>query len=145
MKTDLKGQTAHTPALPTGSKRRLIRLSQPNWETFYDDWSSGELDIPYCSCLSTDLYFVYRQWCHRAGERPTTDVKTMTYIGLRESKLRLKYKTPNMMSAKQAMIINIDMPYEYPNDKCANQQEWLGKQIQEFKLAINSVYDPKSF
>lgn len=143
LKIDVNGQTAHTPALMTSSKRQLIRLSQPNWEVFYDDWSNNELEIPYCSCLSSDLYFVYRQWCQRAGERPTTETKVMTYIGRRENKSRLKYKTPNMMSPKQATIVSIKLPHEYPSDKCDNQQDWLGKQVQEFKTSINSVYDPK--
>lgn len=143
MKTDLKDQTAHTPALMTGSKRQLIRLSQPNWEVFYDDWSKSDLDIPYCSCLSSDLYFVYRQWCQRSGERPTTETKVMTYIGRRENKSRLKYKTTNMLTAKQSTIVSINPPHDYPIDKCANQQEWLGLNIQRFKTAINSIYDPK--
>ena len=143
MMTDLKDQTAHTPAIMTSSKKQLIRLSQPNWEVFYDDWVKGDFDIPYCSCLSADLYFVYRQWCQRGGERPTTETKVMTYIGRRETKSRLKYKTPNMIGPKQATIVSVNLPHDYPNEKCANQQDWLGKHIQRFKTAINSVYDPK--
>ncbi|AAZ18331.1 hypothetical protein Psyc_0468 [Psychrobacter arcticus 273-4] len=143
MLTDLKDQTAHTPAIITASKNQLIRLSQPNWEVFYDDWVKEEFDIPYCSCLSTDLYFVYRNWCHRNGERPTTETKVMTYIGRREHKTRLKYKTPNMMSAKQSTIIAINMPHEHPSGKCSTQQDWLGSHIQKFKSAINATYDPK--
>lgn len=143
MLTDLKDQTAHTPAIMTSSKKQLIRLSQPNWEVFYDDWVKEDFDIPYCSCLSTDLYFVYRSWCHRNGERPTTETKVMTYIGRREAKTRLKYKTKNMMSAKQSMIIAINMPHDYPSAGHMTQQDWLGANVQRFKQAINSVYDPK--
>lgn len=143
MMTDLKDQTAHTPAIMTVSKKQLIRLSQPNWEVFYDDWTKEEFDIPYCSCLSTDLYFVYRNWCQRNGERPTTETKVMTYIGRREHKTRLKYKTPNMLSARQSMIVAINMPHEYPSGKCSTQQDWLGSYIQKFKSAINATYDPK--
>ena len=144
MKIDIKDQTAHTPALMTGSKRQLIRLSQPNWEVFYDDWNLEEFGIPYCSCLSDDLYFVYRNWCQRNGERPTTQTKVMTYIGRREDKSRLKYKTPNMIGPKQSTVISIDMPHEYPVGKHHTQQDWLGQKIHEFKAAINSTYDPKS-
>jgi len=140
---DLKDQNAHTPALMTGSKRQLIRLSQPNWEVFYDDWTLEEFGMPYCSCLSDDLYFVYRNWCQRNGERPTTQTKLMTYIGRRELKSRLKYKTPSMPSAKQSTIISVGMPQTFPFGKYTNQQDWLGQKIHEFKLAINSLYDPK--
>lgn len=141
--TDLKDQTAHTPAIMTQSKREVIRLSQPNWEVFYDDWSNNNLEIPYCCCLSGDLYFVYRQWCQRGGERPTTETKIMTYIGRREAKSRLKYRTPNMNAAKQAMVLAIALPTSYPSDKFGTQQDWIGGQIHRFKLAINNVYDPK--
>ena len=141
--TDLKDQTAHTPAIMTQSKREVIRLSQPNWEVFYDDWSNNNLEIPYCCCLSGDLYFVYRQWCQRGGERPTTETKIMTYIGRREAKSRLKYRTPTMKAAKQAMVLAIAMPTSYPADKFGSQQDWIGGQIHRFKLAINNVYDPK--
>lgn len=143
MMTDLKDQTAHTPAIMTQSKREVIRLSQPNWEIFYDDWSNNNLDIPYCCCLSSDLYFVYRQWCQKSGERPTTETKVMTYIGRRESKSRLKYKTPTMISAKQAMILAIDLPHDYPSDKYQTQQDWIGAKVHQFKLSVNAVYDPK--
>lgn len=143
MRIDLKDQNAHTPALMTASKRQVIRLSQPNWETFYDDWKLEEFGIPYCSCLSDDLYFVYRNWCQRNGERATTQTKLMTYIGRREEKSRLKYKTPNMLGPKQSTIICIGMPLDYPIGKYHTQQDWLGQKIHEFKSAINSTYDPK--
>ena len=67
----------------------------------------------------------------------------MTYFGRRESKSRLKYKTPNMNTAKQAMVLAIALPSTYPADRFDTQQDWIGGQIHRFKLAINSVYDPK--
>ncbi len=143
LRLDLKDQNAHTPALMTKSKREVIRLSQPNWETFYDDWRAGEAGIPYCSCLTDDLYVYYQHWCRQGGERGTTKTKLMTYIGRREHKQRLRYQTKGMMRAEQTTIIAINMPTDYPTDGAANQQIWLGNQIQRFKAALGLKIEPK--
>lgn len=143
MMTDLKDQTAHTPALMTNSKRQLIRLSQPNWEVFYDDWVIGEAGIPYCSCLTDDLYDYYQYWCRKGGERGTTKTKLMTYIGRREHKERLRYQLPAVNRVVQATVIAVKMPTMFPTADAANQQLWLGKEIQVMKNAIGHKLDPK--
>jgi putative DNA primase/helicase len=142
MMTDLKGQTAHTPAMMTDSKRQLIRLSQPNWEVFYDDWVAGDTGIPYCSCLTDDLYDYYRHWCNKGGERGTTKTKLMTYIGRRERKERLRYQLPSSNRAIQSTVIAVKMPTDYPNPQAPNQQVWLGREIQRMKAAIGLKLDP---
>ena len=143
MKLDLNGQTAHSPAIMTGSKRQLIRLSQPNWEVFYDDWVKGEAGIPYCSSLTDDLYDYYQHWCRKGGERGTTKTKLMTYIGRREHKERLRYQMQGSARPVQSTIIAINMPMNYPTPDAANQQLWLGMQIQLMKNAIGHKLDPK--
>ena len=143
MKTDLKGQTAHTPAMMTSSKRQLIRLSQPNWEVFYDDWVNDESGVPYVSCLTDDLYDYYQHWCRKNGERGTTKTKVMTYIGRREHKERLRYQVPSQSRAVQATVIAVKMPGAFPNGAFDTQQQWLGKQIHEFKLAVGRKLEPK--
>lgn len=142
LKMNTTGQTAHTEAVMTKSKRKLIRLSQPNWETFYDDWKDGELDIPYCTCLTADLYHAYTMWCKQNGERSTSKTKIMTYIGRREIKGRYHYKMPSIIGTKQASIICINQPQSFPHGKHATQQEWMGACIHHFKLAINDAYHP---
>ncbi|PLT21293.1 primase-helicase family protein [Psychrobacter sp. MES7-P7E] len=143
MKIELNGQTSHTPAIMTNSKRQLIRLSQPNWEVFYDDWVIGEAGIPYCSCLTDDLYDYYQYWCRKGGERGTTKTKLMTYIGRREHKERLRYQLPNNSKPVQSTIIAVKMPTSYPTPTAANQQIWLGKEIQLMKNAIGQKLEPK--
>jgi len=139
----LKDQTAHTPALMTASKQQLIRLSQPNWEVFYDDWVKNEVGIPYCSCLTDDLYDYYQHWCRKGGERGTTKTKLMTYIGRREHKERLRYQLPGAQRPVQSTIMCINMPANYPTQHAQNQQQWLGQQIQRLKSAIGHTFDQK--
>lgn len=143
MKIELKGQTAHSPALMTGSKNQLIRLSQPNWEVFCDDWVKGDAGIPYCSCLTDDLYDYYQFWSRKNGERGTTKTKLMTYIGRREHKERLRYQIPGAIRAIQSTVICVNMPTVFPNGQYQNQQQWLGKQIHKFKVAVGNKLEPK--
>lgn len=143
MKIELRGQTAHSPALMTDSKNQLIRLSQPNWEVFCDDWVKGDAGIPYCSCLTDDLYDYYQFWSRKNGERGTTKTKLMTYIGRREHKERLRYQVPGAIRAIQSTVICVNMPTVFPNGQYQNQQQWLGKQIHEFKLVVGKKLEPK--
>lgn len=143
MKIELKGQTAHSPALMTDSKNQLIRLSQPNWEVFCDDWVKGDAGIPYCSCLTDDLYDYYQFWSRKNGERGTTKTKLMTYIGRREHKERLRYQVPGAIRPIQSTVICVNMPTVFPNGQYQNQQQWLGKQIHEFKLVVSKKLEPK--
>lgn len=136
---DTNGQTSHTPAIMTESKRKLIKISQPNWEIFYDEWKSEELNIPYCTCLSDDLYFVYQQWCRRNGERPTTKTKMMTYVGRHEHKARYHYQN-TYTATKKATLIVINLPSSFPNKMAQTRQEWLGDQVKRFKYAINQEF-----
>lgn len=57
----------------TRAKGRLLRLSLPSDRRFAQDWIDGDLDLPVCPCLSTDLYAAYLKWCRSNGEsRPRT-------------------------------------------------------------------------
>lgn len=134
MTVDLGGQNQHTPALMTQSKQQLIRLSQPSWETFYDDWRKGELPVPYVSCLSQDLFDYYLKWCKQNNERGTTATKFLSFIGRREDKRLLWYKTPTMATRKQATIVCVNMP---PNQ--INQEQFLGEHIATWRIAMDDM------
>ncbi|SDE18172.1 putative DNA primase/helicase, partial [Psychrobacter pacificensis] len=85
----------------------------------------------------------YQHWCRKGGERGTTKTKLMTYIGRREHKERLRYQLPTVNRVIQATVIAVKMPSVFPTAEAANQQIWLGKQIQLMKNAIGHKLDPK--
>lgn len=134
MTIDTSNQNEHTPALMTKSKEQLIRLSQPSWESFYDDWRKGELPVPYVSCLSQELFDYYIKWCKQNNERATTATKFLSFVGRREDKRLMWYKTPAMASRKQATIICVNMPPEHPN-----QTEFLGNDIASWRIALDDL------
>jgi hypothetical protein len=53
----------HTKPIMTRSKQRMIEFGRPDWEVFLMEWSSGNLNAPYCTCLATDLFLVYEKFC----------------------------------------------------------------------------------
>ena len=132
LNVSLAGQNEHTPAIMTKAKQQLIKLSQPSWESFYDEWAAGELAVPYSSCLSQDLFKFYLTWCKQNNERSTTATKFLSFIGTRETKKLTWYKTPTMMSRKQSMIICVNVPMD-----TSNQTEYIGNQISEWRIALD--------
>lgn len=58
----------------TEAKAALIALSSPSETRFVHDWISGELGLPVCPALSTDVFAAYLRWCRTHGEsRPRPD------------------------------------------------------------------------
>ncbi len=78
----------HTWPPMTAAKERVISFGRPDWEAFYLAWSGGELDAPYCSCLSNDLYLAYDRYCSRYGLRGQSLTKFAELMGNRLKKDR---------------------------------------------------------
>lgn len=58
----------------TEAKKALIALSSPSELRFVHEWTSGDLGLPVCPALSTDVYVAYLRWCKSRGEsRPRPD------------------------------------------------------------------------
>lgn len=139
---DTQGQNAHSTAIATAAKKRLQRVSMSSWEHFYTDWKDGELDVPYMTCLSADLYSYYVYWCKINGERSTSSTKFLTFIGLREIKKRIRYQyeiqngTRFETKAGQAHAICIDPTN--PDQKI--DQHWYGYCVSRFKEEIAKAY-----
>jgi putative DNA primase/helicase len=52
----------------TEAKTKLIALSSPSEYRFVHEWSSGELGLPVCPALASDVYAAYIKWCRDNGE-----------------------------------------------------------------------------
>lgn len=142
---DVGNQTSHTRAIQTTAKDRLQHLSMASWERFYSYWKNDELDVPYMTCLTSDLYDYYAFWCKKNGERATSSTKLLTFVGLREHKERIRYQYSlqmgNTFKTKQgqsmALIIGKDLSQSLDCHA-------YGLRICEFKGAIERVIIEKS-
>lgn len=67
---DLGSFDIHTKPPMTRAKANLIDVSLDSVSGFIRDWQQGDVpDIPFCPCLGTQLYTIYRRHCDKVGER----------------------------------------------------------------------------
>lgn len=67
---DLTGFNEHSKPPMTIAKADLIEVSMDSVSSFIHDWHQGDVaNIPFCPCLGTQLYVIYRRHCDRVGER----------------------------------------------------------------------------
>jgi putative DNA primase/helicase len=67
---DLDGFNPHTKPPMTRAKTDLIEVSMDSVSAFLRAWQQGEVqDMPFCPCLGTQLFSVYRRFCDWNGER----------------------------------------------------------------------------
>ena len=59
----------HSKPPDTEAKRELIELCRPSHSKFIELWQNGYLPFTRRSIYAHQLYFVYRLWCERAGEK----------------------------------------------------------------------------
>lgn len=78
----------HTKPPMTLAKERVIEFGLNGWMSFHRAWKDGYLPAPYCSCLTEDLYIMYRRWCDKSGEKALTLCKFSGLIASREHKVK---------------------------------------------------------
>lgn len=115
---DLGKFDPHTKPIATRAKSKIIDFGMPGWEVFYRDWKGERLYIPYCSCVTEDLYVVYRRWCDKAYEKPLTLTKFSSLLSNREPKFRTSVLRGSKQ--KQLTIFKIELPdkTETVSDQC---------------------------
>lgn len=133
---DLAGFDPHTKPMMTEAKERLIDFGRAGWDTFYREWERGALDVPYGTCLSSDLFKVYRSWCNLNHEKVLTHTRFGGFIatksGVRRRRDAWYWDGHNKQKATLFVI------GKQPFDK--NQQEWYGESVSAFKKAMAKQY-----
>jgi phage/plasmid primase-like uncharacterized protein len=119
----LDGFNEHTKPMMTLAKERVIEFGLNGWMSFHRSWKDGYLAAPYCSCLSEDLFKIYRRWCDKTGEKPLTLCKFAGLLASREH----KKKAAVAVGAKgktTRMIFEV---------KAEGETESVEKQIERFR------------
>lgn len=136
LKVDMGDFHAHTEPPMTAAKQRLIDFGRPGWDLFYRDWRYGYLEVPYQTCLVNDLYKVYKQWSHAAGEKSLVSrEKFSAFISSKERRLRdTPYWDPGGGQDKQKGTFFLIGDVAAPAGK--TQAEWLGGCVSAFRKFI---------
>jgi len=106
---DLGTFNEHTKPPMTLAKERVIEFGLSGWMSFHRAWKDGYLDAPYSSCLSEDLYRIYRRWCDKSGEKALTLCKFAGLIASREHKVKRKVSV-SKKQPKSRMVFEIGNP-----------------------------------
>jgi len=123
----LDGFNEHTKPPMTLAKERVIEFGLAGWMSFHRAWKDGYLDAPYCSCLSEDLYIIYKRWCDKSGEKPLTLCKFAGLIGGRETKAK-KSVAVDSKHKKTRMVFVVDNDdFPHPLDEQIAKFRELGK------------------
>lgn len=133
---DLGDFTTHTEPPMTAAKERLIDFGRPGWDLFYREWQRGGItNIPYITCLLSDLYGVYKRWCGEDNEKVLTKNKLSSFMGSMQG-VRVRKDTHYIIGGtkhKGTFIQTDKVPEE------TAQGEWLGKCAIEFRKSAEKV------
>lgn len=152
LKLDLGDFDEHSKPPMTDAKRDLIDVSMGSTERFIYEWKSGNLDVPFCACASSDLYAYYLRWCRTEGiSRPRESQQFIGYIsklpgwykGHKDTYIDLHY-TGKTMRRRMVLPSNDDLnaaaaaglrDYRKPDD--LTQSQWLTDCWLEFSNSIS--------
>lgn len=119
----LDGFNEHTKPMMTLAKERVIEFGLNGWMSFHRSWKDGYLAAPYCSCLSEDLFKIYRRWCDRTGEKPLTLCKFAGLMASRETKVKRSVAV-GAKGKTTRMVFEVNVP---------GDKESLEQQIERFR------------
>ncbi|PMV85523.1 MULTISPECIES: DUF5906 domain-containing protein [unclassified Pseudomonas] len=89
LSVDLGDFDERTRPPSTDARERLVALSRAGWQTFLNLWKYSELGRDLWGvCLSTDLYSLFLEWCHRNKEHVMSQTKFSLFIGSEVDKTR---------------------------------------------------------
>ncbi len=78
---DLGDFDPQTKPPSTPARERLVALSRASWQTFVHLWRHGQLGAGlWGACLSSDLYSLFLEWCHRFKENSMSQTKFSLFI-----------------------------------------------------------------
>ncbi len=123
----LDGFNEHTKPPMTLAKERVIEFGLAGWMSFHRAWKDGYLDAPYCSCLSEDLYIIYKRWCDKSGEKPLTLCKFAGLIGGREHKAKKSVAVDSKHKKTRMVFVVENDDFPHPLDEQIAKFRELGK------------------
>lgn len=83
----------------TEARQRLVDLSMASWQTFLREWRLGMLGAPFSVCVSSDLYALFLEWCHRNKENTLSHTKFSGFISTEVDKVQ---RVPWMEGARRS-------------------------------------------
>jgi putative DNA primase/helicase len=128
---DLTDFSPHAKPPLTRAKTDLIEVSMDSVTCFIRDWQQGDVPgIPFCPCLGTQLYTIYRQHCDRTGERyPRIQRQFIGDLrmipGWRHGPMTTLDKYGKRITRKMVVPPEDLLASEYARQQGQTQEQWL--------------------
>lgn len=144
----LDGFHPYSPAPMTEAKSALIEINRKSPETFWLEWVSDELDLPYRACSIGQAYQAYMKWCQRTGDRYPFKQNQFTPTLLRFAEgqgkpARVKpmnVTRPGAAKKTERVLLVAEpvlrKPDAGPDDTAMTETEWATSAVSEFGEAL---------
>ena len=145
----------HTKPITTDAKRDLVEVGMLPSQLFWQEIKEGIVPLPYCPCLTDDLYRAYTIWAARRGHKqPEAQNRFtpafMSMNGVRRGEPRVPdpenlrqladvkkdWKKRRVFYMGPRRVIHhfgADRPTEYASD-----DDWVLAGIKEFRIALRA-------
>lgn len=139
---------AYTPAPMTEAKSALIAINRKSPELFWEEWSGGELDLPYMACGVSQAYQAYLKWCQRTGDRYPFKQGQFTPTLLRfaegqgkPARVKAMNVTRPGAAKKTERVLLVAEPVlrapdAKPEDPAMTESEWASSAVKDFGDAL---------
>jgi putative DNA primase/helicase len=136
----------HTRPPMTEAKRKLQRLSSSSEFRFLSDWSLGEISLPICPALASDVYAAYVRWCRNNGEqrpRPSNVFHaTVGHLGAGWEKKKCRIYTRATSTETEPKPLIIPPPEAMQLAGTAMKEgtpvaKWLTESVGAFRKAVH--------
>lgn len=141
----------HTKPPMTEAKRRMIDLSKTGWESFFDEWSAGQIlfanetgeqtAVPCGPVLKDELYAFYCAWAGDERVRSTVAKSRLFHMAHGKGAVRDKQliRIPGQRDI-QRTVFYPKATGEAPPPEHGSKQDWLGASVVAFRQAVKSAY-----
>jgi hypothetical protein len=139
---DLEGFDRHSKPPLSQARVDLIDISKPSAERFVERWLAGRLPLPVQGCTSDDLYWAYKFWCRKEGERmPATQTRFGRVIGKHVRKARMSFHLDKWDGEANTSMrkITVYMPETTSQDDPSKQANQFRYALVEWSQEIKKV------
>jgi putative DNA primase/helicase len=143
----------HTRPPMTEAKRMLQRLSSSSEIRFLGDWALGDLNLPVCPALASDVYAAYVRWCRNNGEprpRPSNVFHaTVGHLGGGWEKKKCRIYPSETATQTEPKPLILPPPDAMQRAEMAHEEgspvaAWLTASVAKFRRAIHGSDEGKS-
>lgn len=130
----------HTQPPLTDAKRNVVSYGLFSWQTFFKEWSAGEIEgVPYCSAITGDVWRLYKWWCRQNNEREYSKPKFLQHISTKMPRAVRWWRLPHSPNPDKAYQNPIFRRPDVRAPDGVAEMDFTGSQVIDFRDAVNEL------